>query len=147
MANETSKGYENLQHDHHDKFFGIWRSARTGKFHRIDLVVCSHPEEIPFARLGWTGTRTLNRLMRLRAIELGLYLGAHCIVARGDRPGTTETKVVVEARPGRRPEVVTLQKLEHLPFRYVRSEEDILRVLACGTNDFFKLVHPTNRNA
>ena len=147
MANETSKGYENLHHDHHDKFFGIWRSARTGKLHRIDLVVCSHPEEIPFARLGWTGTRLLNRAMRQRAIELGLYLGAHCIVARGDRPGTAETTVVVEARPGRQPEVVTLKKLEHLPFEYVRSEEDILRVLACGTNDFIKLVEPTNRNA
>ena len=120
MANETSKGYENLHHDHHDKFFGIWRSARTGKLHRIDLVVCSHPEEIPFARLGWTGTRLLNRAMRQRAIELGLYLGAHCIVARGDRPGTAETTVVVEARPGRQPEVVTLKKLEHLPFEYVR---------------------------
>ena len=51
MATESSKGYENLQHDHHDKFFGIWRSARTGRLHRIDLVVCSHPEELPFARL------------------------------------------------------------------------------------------------
>ena len=147
MANESSKGYENLHHDHHDKFFGIWRSARTGKHHRVDIVVCSHPEEIPFARLGWTGTRTLNRTMRLRAIELGLYLGAHCIVARGDRKGTTETKVVVEARPGRRPEVVLLKPLEHLPFSLVRSEEDILRVLACGTDDFIQLLDPTNRNA
>ena len=147
MAQESSKGFENLQHDHHDKFFGIWRSARTGKLHRIDLVVCSHPEELPFARLAWTGTRTLNRLMRLRAIDLGLYLGAHCFVARGDREGTTETKVVVDAQAGRPPEVITLGKLEPLPFKYVQSEEDILRVLACGTNAFAKLVDPTNRNA
>lgn len=147
MAQESSKGFENLQHDHHDKFFGIWRSARTGKLHRIDLVVCSHPEELPFARLAWTGTRTLNRLMRLRAIDLGLYLGAHCFVARGDREGTTETKVVVDAQAGRPPEVITLKKLEPLPFKYVQSEEDILRVLACGTNAFAKLVDPTNRNA
>ena len=144
MANETSKGYENLSHDHHDRFFGLWRSLRTRKLHRLDIVVCSHPEELPFARLGWTGSRTLNRLMRLRAIELGLYLGAHCLVARGD---CAFTEVVIEARPGRRPETVALQKLEHLPFKYVRSEEDILRVLACGTDDFIKLVEPTNRNA
>ena len=148
MANETSKGYENLHHDHHDKFFGIWRSARTSKLHRIDIVVCSHPEELPFARLGWTGTRTLNRMMRLRAIELGLYLGAHSITARGSQtPGSTTTQVVVEARPGRTPVTVTLQKLEPLPFEYVRSEEAILRVLACGTDDFINLVEPTNRNA
>ena len=144
MANETSKGYENLEHDHHDKFFGIWRSARTQRLHRVDIVVCSHPEELPFARLGWTGTRTLNRLMRLRAIDLGLYLGAHCLVARGDR---ALTEVVLEARPGRQRETVTLRKLEPLPFKYVRSEEDILRVLACGTDDFIHLVEPTNRNA
>ena len=147
MANETSKGFENLHHDHHDKFFGIWRSARTQRLHRIDIVICSHPDELPFARLAWTGTRTLNRLMRLRAIHLGLYLGAHCLVARGDRVGTSETEVVVDARPGRRREVVTLQRLEHLPFQHVRSEEDILRVLACGTDDFIRLVEPTNRNA
>ena len=67
---------------------------------------------------------------------------------QGDQqPGTTETVVVVEARPGRQRETVTLQKLEHLPFQYVRSEEDILRVLARGTDDFHKLVDPTNRNA
>ena len=42
---------------------------------------------------------------------------------------------------------VTLQKLEHLPFKYVRSEADILRVLARGTDDFMQLVDPTNRNA
>ena len=34
-----------------------------------------------------------------------------------------------------------------LPFEYVRSEEAILRVLACGTDDFINLVEPTNRNA
>lgn len=147
MANETSKGYENLHHDHHDKFFGIWRSARTQRLHRIDIVVCSHPDELPFARLGWTGTRMLNRAMRLRAIELGLYLGAHCLVARGDQPGTTETVVVLDDRPGRRRETVTLQKLQHVPFEFVRSEEDILRVLARGTDDFIKLVDPVNRNA
>ena len=77
----------------------------------------------------------------------GLYLGAHCLVARGDRPGTTETEVVIEARPGRRRETVTLQALQHLPFKYVRSEDDILRVLARGTDDFIQLVDPTNRNA
>ena len=86
MANETSKGYENLHHDHHDKFFGIWRSVRTGRLHRVDIVVCSHPEELPFARLGWTGTRTLNRLMRLRAIELGLNLNSNGLSARGEPP-------------------------------------------------------------
>ena len=82
--------------------------------------------------------------MRLRAIDLGLYLGAHCLVARGDR---ALTEVVLEARPGRQRETVTLRKLEPLPFKYVRSEEDILRVLACGTDDFIHLVEPTNRNA
>ena len=38
--------------------------------------------------------------------------------------------MVVEARPGHTCVAVTLKKLEVLPFEYVRSEEDILRVLA-----------------
>ena len=41
--------------------------------------VCAFPEELPFARLAWTGSRILNRIMRLQAIALGINLGAHAI--------------------------------------------------------------------
>ena len=79
--------------------------------------------------------------MRLRAIELNLYLGAHCLVSR------EPTEVVLDARPGRARRTVTLGKLECVPFEHVRSEEAILRVLARGTDAFAQLVEPTNRNA
>ena len=69
MVNEAFRGYENLEHDHHDKYFGIWRTP-AGAHHRIDIVVCATPLDLPFARLAWTGSRTLNRLLRLRAVSL-----------------------------------------------------------------------------
>jgi DNA polymerase/3'-5' exonuclease PolX len=54
--------------------------------HRIDIVVVAHPEELPFARLTWTGSRSLNRLMRLRASEVGLNLNSNGLSARGEPP-------------------------------------------------------------
>ena len=146
MASETSKGYENLNHDHHDKFFGIWRSALTGRLHRVDIVVCSHPEELPFARLTWTGSRTLNRLLRYRAIHLGLHLTANGCSARPP-PGVSETRVVLDARPGRERVEEIIRGFGAVPSERCRSEEDIIRMLANGTDAFEGIYSPLMRNA
>lgn len=98
------------------------------------------PEELPFARLAWTGSRTFNRLCRLRAIHIGLNLGPHNITAR-DR-----TTVVLDARV-HPPHTLELQPLDVIPPECIQSEADILRILACGTDDFAQLVEPMNRNA
>ena len=90
--------------------------------------MCAFPEELPFARLAWTGSRMLNRMMRLQAIALGINLGAHAI----------RTPIVLaRLRP----------HFEVLPFKYVRSEEDVLRISAGGTDAFAALVGPVLRNA
>lgn len=60
----TEHGHHNLQSDYHDRCFAVWRTAEA-KHRRVDIVVCTCPEELPFALLSWTGARTLNRLMRL----------------------------------------------------------------------------------
>lgn len=49
-------GFENLSQDYHDKVFGIWRTAE-GRHRRIDIVVCSYPEELPLCRQTWIGER------------------------------------------------------------------------------------------
>ena len=48
---------------------GIWRNS-AGRHRRIDIVIVAAPEELAFARLTWTGSRTLNRMLRYRAIHL-----------------------------------------------------------------------------
>uniref|UniRef100_A0A6V2WX53 Uncharacterized protein n=1 Tax=Emiliania huxleyi TaxID=2903 RepID=A0A6V2WX53_EMIHU len=187
MLDSIRYGIENLACDHHDKVFAIWRSA-GGRHRRIDVVVCAFPEELPFARLAWTGSRMLNRMMRLQAIALGINLGAHAIrtphvlarlrpplgrTSAMSRPhlrlghisatsrltlagphaitarneagrGTTTTRLTIDAAAGT---VVELRPLQVLPFKYVRSEEDILRIIAGGTNAFAALVDPVLRNA
>ena len=140
MRHGISYGVENLSdHDHHDKVFGVWRTA-AGRHHRIDIVVVAHPEEIGFARLAWTGSRTLNRLLRLRAIDLGLNLGPHGLTARDQR------EVVIDARQSP-PLTVTVPTLGVVPFHHVRTEEQIIRVMANGTDAFKALYSPLNRNA
>ena len=138
----AAKGFENLQGDWHDKVFGIWRTPE-GVHHRVDIVVVNMPEELPFARLTWTGTRTLNRLMRLHAIDLGLNLNANGLLARGG----LHTTVVVEARPGHAYREIVITGHGHVPFAFCRSEEEIIRVLARGTDQFAGLVDPRYRNA
>ena len=59
--------------------FGIWRTAE-GRHRRIDIVVNSLPEEIAFCRMGWTGSRLFNRLLRDYAKKRHLYLSAHALL-------------------------------------------------------------------
>lgn len=112
----------------------------AGMHHRIDIVVVAFPHERPFARLAWTGSRTFNRLCRLRAIQLGLNLGPHCFTAR--EPVT----VVVDART-EPPVQLELPALGVVPREHCRTEADILRILARGTDDFEALYDPLYRNA
>ena len=180
----TPHGVENLQGDWHDKIFGLWRTPQ-GTHHRIDIVVVSQPEELPFALLSWTGpptlpfaltlavaghstppappppslagTRSLNRLLRLRALELGLNLNANGLTGNPHKDGAEQhrvalpvgvgTKVRIEARPGHEPLEIVVRGYGVVPYRYMRSEEDILRVLAQGTDAFAHLYDPRNRNA
>ena len=154
MADATGglpRGAENLKMDHHDKVFTIWKSATTGCHHRIDIVVVAHPEELAFARLAWTGSRVLNRMMRLRALSLGLSLSAHALVCTGDKAEadgkTTVVLRVFEHNGERQVETVRLAAGEVVPYRLVSTEMAIIRVLAEGTDDFTHLNRPTNRNA
>ena len=143
QLSSSTRGFENLSTDYHDKVFGVWRSA-SGRHHRIDIIVNSFPEELPFTLLGWTGSRLLNRMMRQRAKELGLYLSSHALIAT---PPTehgstaTSTTVIADGRP------LQVRSLTEVPYEYVRSEEDILRIIAGGTNAFAALVDPVLRNA
>ena len=130
---------KNLKGDWHDKLFGLWQQP-SGRLHRLDIIVVAQPEEVPFARLTWTGSRTFNRLTRLRAIHLGLDLGPHGFTAK--EAGT----FVLDARR-EPPLTVTLPALGVVPYEHMKSEEDILRVLARGTDEFEALYDPRNRNA
>ena len=140
-----AKGYENLNGDWHDKCMGIWRSA-AGRHHRIDIVIVAKPEELPFARLTWTGSRTFNRMLRQRAIQLGLHLTANGLVAKPPI-GVHETRVVLEARPGRERAEAVVRGCGQVPVGWTQSEEDIIRILACGTDAFAGVYDPLMRNA
>ena len=101
-------------------------------------------QELPFTLLGWTGSRLLNRMMRQRAKELGLYLSSHALIATPPTEhGSTATWTTVIA-DGRRLQV---HSLTEVPYEYIRSEEDIMRILAGGTDEFRGLYEPMNRNA
>ena len=140
MTWKTHNGIENLTLcDYHDKVFGVWRTP-AGVHHRIDIVVVAFPHELPYARLTWTGSRTFNRLTRLRAIHMGLNLGPHSRTAR------ERVRVVVDASV-QPPRTIELAPLEVVPAEYVHSEADILRILAGGSEDFAALYDPLNRNA
>ena len=140
MTWKTHNGIENLSLcDYHDKLFGIWRTP-SGVHHRIDVVVVAFADELPFARLAWTGSRTFNRLCRLRAIHLGLNLGPHNITAR------EKVTVMIDAHADS-PLQIELPPLGVVPFDYCRTEADILRLLARGTDDFAALYDPLHRNA
>ena len=136
----TTHGFENLSHDKTDRCFGVWRSPTTGEHHRVDLVVCGLAEELPFSMLAWTGSRLLNRLLRQRAIDLDLALTPHALHARQDMT------VVIDARPGEERREIQLRALQEIPFELMRNEEDVLRVLAGGTDAFVALFPPTARN-
>ena len=144
-ASGIEHGHENLLGDWHDKAYGIWRN-QEGRHRRLDLIIVAFPEELPFARLTWTGSRTLNRLMRQRAIHLGLHLTANGLCARPP-PGVRETQVVLDARPGHARVELSIQGYGAVPSELLRTEEAIIRLLACGTDAFAALYDPRMRNA
>lgn len=83
----STRGFENLSTDYHDKVFGVWRSA-SGRHHRIDIIVNSFPEELPFTLLGWTGSRSAqpdDAAARQGARPLPLVARAHRHAAHGAR--------------------------------------------------------------
>jgi hypothetical protein len=101
-------------------------------------------QELPFTLLGWTGSRLLNRMMRQRAKELGLYLSSHALIATpSTEHGSTATSTTVIA-DGRS---VQVPSLTEVPYEHIRSEEDIMRILAGGTDKFRGLYDPRDRNA
>ena len=60
-------------------------------------------------------------------------------------PGDDMT-VVIDARPGEERREIQLRALQEIPFELMRNEEDVLRVLAGGTDEFAALFPPTARN-
>mmetsp|Transcript_24098 Transcript_24098/g.50548 ORF Transcript_24098/g.50548 Transcript_24098/m.50548 type:complete len:810 (-) Transcript_24098:302-2731(-) len=137
-------GFENLSFDRHDRAFCVWR-GHAGALHRIDLIVCATPEELPFARIAWTGSRLLNRLMRTQAHALGLTLNAHGLFNNGTRGGVDGRILVhLDARAG---STASVAKLQPVPYDLISSEEAVIRVLARGTEAFADLYNPLNRNA
>ena len=62
-------------------------------------------------------------------------------------PDTAGTRVVIEARPGREPLEVVVRGRGVVPFEHLRSEEDIIRVLARGADAFAGIYDPRHRNA
>ena len=83
-------------------------------------------------------------MMRQRAKELGLYLSSHALIATPPtEQGSTATctTVIADGRP------LQVRSLTEVPYEYVRSEEDIMRILAGGTDQFRGLYEPMNRNA
>mmetsp|Transcript_35040 Transcript_35040/g.110475 ORF Transcript_35040/g.110475 Transcript_35040/m.110475 type:complete len:603 (+) Transcript_35040:75-1883(+) len=144
-AAARDRGSDILHGDWHDKAYGIWRNT-AGRHRRIDIVVVAFPDELPYARLNWTGSRTLNRLLRHRAIQLGLHLTANGLTAHPPTGrGRQETTVVLDARPGR--ERVEVALVGHAPVPDCTSEEEVLRVLAGGTDAFAGIYDPLMRNA
>ena len=69
--------------DYFDKLFGIYRTV-GGAHRRIDIILVPYVQ-LPFALVGWTGSRTYNRFLRLHAENRGMFLNNHCLVRRRDR--------------------------------------------------------------
>ena len=146
-TNETTHGFENLSMDYHDRLFGIWKSKQpdgTIKHRRIDIVVCSFPEELALCRLGWTGSRLFNRLLRHHCLNSGLYLTTHALLVRdAGKPlilkneSTGET-VRVPA-PGQACPA-------EVPYQFLQTEEQVMYLLAGCTKKFEKMLDPRNRN-
>ena len=86
------------------------------------------------------------RLGPISATSRLTLAGPHAITARKNEAGrgSTTTRLTIDAAAGT---VVELRPLQVLPFKYVRSEEDVLRIIAGGTNTFAALVDPVLRNA
>lgn len=68
---KTKLPIEGILSDGENKFSFILNN--NGKRRHIDIMFCS-PEEYPTSLLAFTGSATFNRLLRLKAINLGLKL-------------------------------------------------------------------------
>jgi DNA polymerase mu len=78
--------------DLHSKLFGLFlcgggsasSASAGGRYRRLDAVVVPFAQ-LPFATVGWTGSKCYNRLLRHHASRRGLCLTSHALVRRGDR--------------------------------------------------------------
>jgi DNA polymerase mu len=78
--------------DLHSKLFGLFlcggggsaAASAGGRYRRLDAVVVPFAQ-LPFATVGWTGSKCYNRLLRHHASRRGLCLTSHALVRRGDR--------------------------------------------------------------
>jgi DNA polymerase mu len=124
--------------------FGVWRT-RAGRHRRIDIVVCSYPEELPLCRLTWVGGRLLNRLMRGYCLTHGLWLSAHALLVK-----STGAPLLIdddEARMVVRVPAAGEAAPAIVPYKFLRNERDVLYLLAGGSDAFFGLLDTRNRNA
>lgn len=76
--------------DCYDKLYGIYRTA-NGAHRRIDVVLVPRCM-LPFALIGWTGSKQYNRFLRRFAIdERGLILTSHGLHRTRDRRTVGQT--------------------------------------------------------
>jgi DNA polymerase mu len=69
--------------DYYDKIYGVFRTA-AGRHRRIDIVLVPH-DQLPFALIGWTGSKQYNRFIRHHANSRGLYFNSHGLFRTHDR--------------------------------------------------------------
>ena len=55
--------------------------------------------------------------------------------------------VITPCVPWLSPQRLQVGSLTEVPYVYIRTEEDIMRILAGGTDEFCGLYEPMNRNA
>lgn len=80
---DNSAPASNLAADRFDHLFGMYKTA-AGATRRLDLIFVP-PEELPFATLGWTGSRQFLRFMRGHACgALAMHLNSHRLLAQKD---------------------------------------------------------------
>ncbi|KAK3242010.1 hypothetical protein CYMTET_48274 [Cymbomonas tetramitiformis] len=83
VTSGAARGYEGR--DSFDHFFGIFHTSEGGKsgMCRADVVMVP-PDEWAFALVGWTGSRTYNRILRLHAGHRGMKLTNHTLMREHD---------------------------------------------------------------
>ena len=72
-------------------------------------------------------------------------MAADGLVARPPS-GVRETRVVLDARPGRERDEVVIRGHGCVPFDRLRTEEEVIRLLASGTDAFAGIYNPLHRN-
>ena len=71
--------------DYFDKLYGVF-VTEAGARRRIDIVMVPYGQ-LPFAMIGWTGSKMYNRFLRMHAKERGMFLCNHCLIRARDRRG------------------------------------------------------------